>query len=31
MGAVALSFCLWFILRSIYYKREVQKEDMRHG
>ena len=29
LGAVAICFCLWFVLRHIYYRREGQKQQMR--
>ena len=31
LGAVAISFCLWWVLRHMYYNREETKEQMRQG
>jgi hypothetical protein len=31
LGAVAICFCLWWVLRHIYYRREAQKEILRQG
>jgi hypothetical protein len=31
LGAVTICFCLWWVLRHIYYKREEEKEQMRRG
>ncbi|KAI1778627.1 MFS general substrate transporter [Hypoxylon cercidicola] len=31
LGAVCISFCLWWVLRHIYYTRETGKQSMRGG
>ncbi|KAH9986078.1 MFS general substrate transporter [Xylariaceae sp. FL0662B] len=31
LGAIALCFCLWLVLRYIYHRRETLKERMREG
>ncbi|ETN37578.1 uncharacterized protein HMPREF1541_07200 [Cyphellophora europaea CBS 101466] len=31
LGAVSICFCLWWVLRHIYYRREEVKEQMRAG
>lgn len=31
LGAICICWGLWWVLRSIYYKREDQKEQMRQG
>ncbi|KAI1763793.1 MFS general substrate transporter [Hypoxylon sp. FL1150] len=31
LGAVCISFCLWWVLRHVYYSRETGKQSMREG
>jgi MFS family permease len=31
LGAICVSFCLWWMLRQIYYSREEVKDEMREG